>query len=190
MYKGLTKAILEGETSLILLYRWCILKSKDRPDRVCRLFKIKLDHLIKDIKGEVFRRKVKAGYPLFTDINRITSIEILDKINDLDLFRFVSSFIIHGLCGAKNQKSPCITTVDFDGYPLYRRRDNGRKIKKGEREEDTKHEEAKTLQVRITRGRLKRLKKEVQRKMNLLRGRSVQRRLNAIHTLGMCPRVV
>jgi len=41
------------------------LKSEDRPDLVCRLFKIKLDHLIKEIKkGEIFG-KVKAGIYLF-----------------------------------------------------------------------------------------------------------------------------
>jgi len=37
------------------------LKPEDRPDLVSRLFKIKLDHLIKDIKkGDIFG-KVKAG---------------------------------------------------------------------------------------------------------------------------------
>lgn len=37
------------------------LKSEDMPDLVCRIFKIKLDHMIKDIrKGNMFG-KVKSG---------------------------------------------------------------------------------------------------------------------------------
>ncbi|RDX91020.1 hypothetical protein CR513_27058, partial [Mucuna pruriens] len=40
----------------------------------------------------------------------------------------------------------------------------------GEHGEDTKHKEEKTVQGPITRGRLKRLEEEVQRKMDLLRG--------------------
>lgn len=44
------------------------LKPEDRPDLVCRLFKIKLDELIKDIKrGEIFGY-VKSGkqfWPIF-----------------------------------------------------------------------------------------------------------------------------
>ena len=55
--------------------------------------------------------------------------------------------MMHGPCGEANTKSPCMmdnrctkhfpkgynvdTTIDEDGFPVYRRQDNGRKIKKG-----------------------------------------------------------
>jgi len=55
--------------------------------------------------------------------------------------------MMHGPCGEANTKSPCMmdnkctkhfpkkfnseTTIDEEGFPIYRRRDNGREIKKG-----------------------------------------------------------
>ncbi|CAJ2631977.1 unnamed protein product [Trifolium pratense] len=149
------------------------LKPKDRPDLVCRLFKIKLDHLIKEIKeGEIFG-KVKAviytiefqkrGLPhahilVFLhpgsrhvhpqDIDRIICAEIPDKHSDPKLFNIVSALMIHSPCGDQNKNSPCMhngkctkyfpkrfvdnTIIDADGYPVYRRRDNGVFIRKGE----------------------------------------------------------
>ncbi|XP_058733993.1 uncharacterized protein LOC131605682, partial [Vicia villosa] len=149
------------------------LKSEDRPDLVCRIFKIKLDHLIKDIKKGHLFGKVKAV--IYTiefqkrgllhahilvflhhefrcvnpnDIDKIISAEIPDKEADIELFKIVSSLMIHGPCGAQNKKSPCMqngkctkyfpkrfldnTTIDASGYPIYRRRDNGNFIKKVE----------------------------------------------------------
>ncbi|MCH79269.1 ATP-dependent DNA helicase PIF1 [Trifolium medium] len=144
----------------------------DRPDLVSRLFKIKLDQLIKDIKaGQIFG-KVRAvvytiefqkrGLPhahilIFLqsayrivhprDIDKIISAEIPDKYRDPELFEIVSSLMIHGQCGDKNKKSPCMqkgkcskyfpkkfvnnTIIDPQGYPVYRRRDNGVSIDKG-----------------------------------------------------------
>ena len=62
---------------------------------------------------------------------------------------------MHGPCGAANTKSPCMvdnrcirkfpkkynnnTTVDEDGYPVYRRRDDGRFIQKGEVKLDNRY---------------------------------------------------
>ena len=56
--------------------------------------------------------------------------------------------MMHGPCGEANQNSPCMmdhkctkhfpkrfnvnTTIDEDGFPIYKRRDDGRQIKKGE----------------------------------------------------------
>ncbi|GAU39679.1 hypothetical protein TSUD_320920 [Trifolium subterraneum] len=109
------------------------LKPADRPDLVSRLFKIKLDQLIRDIKeGSIFG-KVKAvvytiefqkrGLPhahilVFLQsvyrishpdgIDRIITAEIPDKNRDLELFQIVSTLMIHGPCGDQNKKSPCM----------------------------------------------------------------------------------
>ncbi|GAU47161.1 hypothetical protein TSUD_287440 [Trifolium subterraneum] len=80
------------------------LKPEDRPDLVSRIFKIKLDHLIKELKkGEIF--------------GQVKATEIPDKDADPLLYKIVSTLMIHGPC---------------DGYPVYRRRDNGVSIRKGE----------------------------------------------------------
>ncbi|XP_045831339.1 uncharacterized protein LOC123922684 [Trifolium pratense] len=145
----------------------------DRPDLVTRLFKIKLDQLIKDIKqGSIFGRVKaviytiefqKCGLPhahilVFLQpihrivhphgINKIISTEIPDKDQERELFNIVSSLMIHGPCGDQNKGSPCMqkgrcikyfpkrfvnnTMIDSKGYPVYRRRDNGVFVKKGE----------------------------------------------------------
>ena len=91
-------------------------------------------------------------HPRFRDIqgryiDKIISAEIPDKDKEPVLFDIVSSLMIHGPCGPQNTGSPCIsngkctkhfpkrfvnqTIIDADGYPVYRRRDNGVYIEKG-----------------------------------------------------------
>lgn len=41
------------------------------------------------------------------DIDKIISAKIPDKDIDLELFKIVSSLMIHGPCGTQNKKSPC-----------------------------------------------------------------------------------
>jgi hypothetical protein len=81
-------------------------------------------------------------------IDKIISAEIPDKEIDPHLYDIVSTLMIHGPCGEQNWKSPCMvnkkcskyypkkfvdqTVIDSDGYPVYRRRNNGVFIKKGE----------------------------------------------------------
>ena len=80
------------------------------------------------------------------DIDRIICVEL----PHLDLYpklsKAVASYIIHGPCGAAKFNSPCMkkgrcskfyskkftcsTTIEEDGYPSYRRRDNGIFVKK------------------------------------------------------------
>ncbi|XP_045821940.1 uncharacterized protein LOC123914810 [Trifolium pratense] len=149
------------------------LRPVDRPDLISRLFKIKLNQLIKDIKeGSIFG-KVKAvvytiefqkrGLPhahilVFlhqihkivqpADIDKIISAEIPDINQEPELFGIVSALMIHDPCGEQNKKSPCMqkgrcakyfpkkfagnTVIDSEGYPVYRRRDNGVYVQKGE----------------------------------------------------------
>ncbi|KAL7085980.1 hypothetical protein ACP275_14G310800 [Erythranthe tilingii] len=155
------------------------LKPEDRPDIVCRVFKIKLDQFIKEIKqGKVFG-KVKSvmytiefqkrglphahiliflhpdyKYPNPEDIDKIISAEIPDENEDPVLYSYVSSLMIHGPCGVFNPTASCMengkctrhfpkkfndrTSNDKDGYPLYKRRDNGRVVRKGKNDVDNR----------------------------------------------------
>ncbi|XP_028767101.1 uncharacterized protein LOC114724813 [Neltuma alba] len=77
-------------------------------------------------------------------IDRIISAEIPDKHSSSILYDLVQKYMIHGPCGIVNPKSPCmkdnkcskyfpkkfndVTTVDDDGYPTYRRRNDGKTI--------------------------------------------------------------
>lgn len=87
-----------------------------------------------------------SKYPSGEDIDKIISAEIPNEDTDKDLYEVVKTFMIHGPCGPLNKNSPCmvngkcskhypkrfleVTSVDKDGYPLYRRRDNGRVMEK------------------------------------------------------------
>lgn len=78
------------------------------------------------------------------DIDLIISAEIPDRETDPLAYEAVSQYMIHGPCGPCNQNSPCMknnkcskhfpksfmsaTTMDENGFPIYRRRDDGRKI--------------------------------------------------------------
>ncbi|XP_052621075.1 uncharacterized protein LOC111890590 [Lactuca sativa] len=109
------------------------LNPEDRPDILCRLFKIKLDALIKDIRenkifgivqGVVYTIEFqKRGLPhchicLFMHadskrptveyIDPIISAEIPNINEDPELYSLVSEFMIHGPCGAENMNCPCM----------------------------------------------------------------------------------
>src|ERR1043165_2102708 len=80
------------------------------------------------------------------DFDLIVSAEIPDKEKQPKLYKTVSRNMIHGPCGSHNPTSPCIvdgkcskyypreftttTTTNKNGYPTYKRRDNGIFIKK------------------------------------------------------------
>ncbi|CAJ2637132.1 unnamed protein product [Trifolium pratense] len=117
------------------------LMASDRPDIVCRVFKMKLDRLMNDLKkdqlfGEVdagmytvefqkrglphahiliwlsSRNKLKTG----NDIDRVISAELPDKSLYPRLAQAVSAFMIHGPCGDVNRKSPCMTDTGCSKY--------------------------------------------------------------------------
>ncbi|XP_070004230.1 uncharacterized protein [Nicotiana sylvestris] len=147
------------------------LNPEDRPDILSRVFKIKLDHLIKDLRDNQVFGQVKAliytiefqkrglphahillflheynKFPSASDIDRIISAEIQDKVDDPNYYNAVKNLMMHGPCGSARKSSPCMlngrctkhfpkkfveaTTVDEEGYPVYRRTDNGRTIMK------------------------------------------------------------
>ncbi|XP_057297346.1 uncharacterized protein LOC130627125 [Hydractinia symbiolongicarpus] len=138
----------------------------DRPDLVSRVFKLKLNQLVKDIyKNHVLGRTVayvhviefqKRGLPhchmlvnlcnehklrTADDIDISICAEIPDPA-DQNLYEIVKSTMVHGPCGYLNPNSSCMkegncsknfskefsnsTILNANGYPLYRRRNNGR----------------------------------------------------------------
>ncbi|XP_076900374.1 uncharacterized protein LOC143554528 [Bidens hawaiensis] len=149
------------------------LKSEDRPDILCRVFKLKLDAMIKLVKDKSLFGKVQAvvytiefqkrGLPhahicIFMhpgskihnpqDVDKFISAEIPNKDGDPDLYKLVSDHMIHGSCGDANPKCTCMvnkkrsksfpkifndgTTVDSQGFPIYKRRDNGQYVVKSD----------------------------------------------------------
>ncbi|CAN7124729.1 unnamed protein product, partial [Brassica rapa subsp. narinosa] len=82
-----------------------------------------------------------AKFPCSDDIDRIISAEIPDKKEEPRLYEVIRDTMIHGPCGVGNKNSPCMiegrctkffprksvekTTVDSQGYPIYRRRESG-----------------------------------------------------------------
>ncbi|XP_057463821.1 uncharacterized protein LOC130753661 [Actinidia eriantha] len=73
----------------------------------------------------------------------VVSAEFPSPKDSLILFETVKSVMVHGPCGAQNPNAPCLdnngrctkrypiafakgTTMDQDGYPIYRRRNDGR----------------------------------------------------------------
>ncbi|XP_019166702.1 PREDICTED: uncharacterized protein LOC109162455 [Ipomoea nil] len=121
------------------------LKAEDRPDIICRLFKMKLDSLIADCRKKQLFGSV-AGVSEVGALDKIISAEIPDANMDVEYYKAVEEFMMHGPCGKARLNSPCMvkgrcskhfpmrflecSTFDDDGYPLYRRRENGRAITK------------------------------------------------------------
>ncbi|XP_061341343.1 uncharacterized protein LOC133287696, partial [Gastrolobium bilobum] len=79
-------------------------------------------------------------------IDNLISAEIPNKDSNPSLFAAVTSYMMHGPCGPDNYKSPCMknrhcskkfpkkfcsrTFIDDDGFPHYKRRNNGSVVKK------------------------------------------------------------
>lgn len=85
-------------------------------------------------------------HPTLVEIDKIISVEIPDALTEPEAFEVVSQFMIHGPCGAANTNSPCMienkcrkhfpkkiyaeTTIDEDGFPVYKRPNDGRTVEK------------------------------------------------------------
>ncbi|XP_027903668.1 uncharacterized protein LOC114163562 [Vigna unguiculata] len=142
------------------------LSASDRPDIVCRVFKMKLDEMMTDFKKKDFFGKSieefqKRGLPHAhillwldgenklknsTDIDKVISAELPNADLYPKLEKVVSSYMIHGPCRPTRHNSPCMkegrcskfypkkftssTSIDEEGYPCYKRLDNGRFVEK------------------------------------------------------------
>jgi hypothetical protein len=88
------------------------------------------------------------------EIDHLICAEIPDPVNEPDLHAVVKSTMVHGPCGCLNKSSVCMvdgkcskdfpkdfresTAFALNGYPHYRRRDNGRTIAVGSHEVDNR----------------------------------------------------
>ena len=89
-----------------------------------------------------------------SDIDSIVCAEIPNKDTEPELFHTIQSSMVHVPCGVLNPKSVCMvdgtctkrypkqisnTTIDnVNGYPSYRRRDDGRTMVIGQKEVDNR----------------------------------------------------
>lgn len=100
--------------------------------------------------------KPSYKFPTAHNVDNVISAELPNKEEDPELYELVCDFMLHGPCGTDNPKSPCMdsnkkctkmfpkefrdhTSVDDNGYPLYRRCDNGIHLYKGKAKLDNRH---------------------------------------------------
>ncbi|XP_074300786.1 uncharacterized protein LOC141632106 [Silene latifolia] len=85
-------------------------------------------------------------FPEAADVDKIISVEIPDPIKEPILHAAVCEYMLHGPCGKEKLSSPCMvgencskhypkpcterTTVDGEGYPIYKRSKKGVTVKK------------------------------------------------------------
>ncbi|KAL4566048.1 hypothetical protein LXL04_030158 [Taraxacum kok-saghyz] len=132
------------------------LQSKDRPDILCRLFKIKLDTLMKYIKEKHLFDKVQAavytiefqkrGLPhchicLFMHSDsKLRSIEGVERYISAEIPNVHEDPDLHSLCSKNFPKQfSNHNSLDGDGFPVYRRRDDGASVEKSNVKLDNRH---------------------------------------------------
>ncbi|XP_025678366.1 uncharacterized protein [Arachis hypogaea] len=124
------------------------LKPSDRPDIISRVFKIKLDALLKDLKDGSIFGKPKAS-KLCTQLNSRSVVfptVTFYYFSSQPRYKLVQKFMVHGPCGFLNTSSPCMVNgkwykfypmpfrqkiaIDNAGFPKYKQSDNGRSTSK------------------------------------------------------------
>ncbi|XP_071712618.1 uncharacterized protein [Rutidosis leptorrhynchoides] len=99
----------------------------------------------------------KDKMPNPEDVDKYICAEIPDKNTDPELYQLVSDLMMHGPYGEKNPNCPCTdvdkkctkhfpkpfadqTSVDKEGYPIYRRRQDGRVVTKQGHDLDNRYD--------------------------------------------------
>ncbi|XP_022014727.1 uncharacterized protein LOC110914228 [Helianthus annuus] len=83
----------------------------------------------------------ESKLPMVDHVDPFITAEIPDEDEDAELYALVKDYMIHGPCGNANLSCPCMvdnkcskgfpknfqdhTTLDSNGFPIYKRRDNG-----------------------------------------------------------------
>ncbi|KAF1862140.1 hypothetical protein Lal_00026659 [Lupinus albus] len=135
------------------------LKPHDRPYIISRVFKMKFEELLEDLKKRHVLGKRGLPHPhllIFlhstnkdtspNDIDRIIYTEIPNQNDDPELYNLVESHMIHGPCSSCNISYSCMKDAKFswyfrkqfqqstivyqDGYHVYMRSNNGNIIEK------------------------------------------------------------
>ncbi|XP_056689190.1 uncharacterized protein [Spinacia oleracea] len=103
------------------------LKPEDRPDILCRIFKIKLDQLTRDLKdGKIFGGVQSVIYTVEFQKRGLPHAHILLFLNQEQ-----APCMKDGKCSKHYPKKfNERTTIGDDGYANYRRRNNGRTVEK------------------------------------------------------------
>ncbi|XP_074376909.1 uncharacterized protein LOC141718427 [Apium graveolens] len=137
--------------------------ARDSLDIIAHVFHLKLEQLIEDIKTKFFFGNFigEAWSPtcayvkldgdskrnLTANVDKYVTAKIPDPIIDPVAYDAVRSLMIHGPCGLRNTKSPCMkdgkctkhfpkkycreTYFDQPGFPIYKRRNTGLSVMKG-----------------------------------------------------------
>ncbi|XP_076950681.1 uncharacterized protein LOC143623726 [Bidens hawaiensis] len=112
------------------------LNADDRPDILCRMFKIKLDSLIKDLKENHVLGKLQAVvYTVEFQKRGLPHAHLclfMQKEDKLPNVEHVDPYINNKCTKNFPKNFQDETSVDTDGFPLYRRRDNGAFVQKSD----------------------------------------------------------
>ncbi|CAN1780531.1 ATP-dependent DNA helicase PIF1 [Linum perenne] len=129
-------------------------KDTNRADIIARVFKLKIIALtFADVEVVEFQKRGLPHVHMLiflaeedklysaSDIDSVIQAEIPNKHLDPKCYEAVTKFMIHGPCGSLNPKSSCTvdgkctkhfpkkfcsqTTIDADGFPRYRRKEDG-----------------------------------------------------------------
>lgn len=96
-----------------------------------------------------------SKFPTTKDVDKVICAEIPDRSSNPVLYGLVRDLMVHGPCGLANPSSPCMvkgkctkkfpkdfctdTHVNKDGFPVYRRREDGRSVEKNGIELDNRY---------------------------------------------------
>ncbi|XP_071723153.1 uncharacterized protein [Rutidosis leptorrhynchoides] len=105
---------------------------EDRPDILARVFKMKLDEFIRDVKNNKIFGELKAYvYTIEFQKRGLPHVHMLEKSSKFESPEDIDRYIFVELSDYL-KKYVAVTSVGHDGYPVYRRRNEEKVVKRGE----------------------------------------------------------